>query len=238
MVRSCCLGISMNTQGSMGLCWTIILSPSWSASTDMSFTPKLIFALVGIASSQDAGRMDRVLHHFALFQGKGSYCSERDMFLPLLVFCIQVQWSLIVQTGGMRPQGTSSTFLNGVPAPRQLYFRQPRGGVRGLQPGQLVEVVKGVFGLSTSPKLWWMKLSQELCSLEVPTACRHSILLAIQLALCRKWHISVGDIRVLDGGHRREAWTESPLRPRRQQSHSYIPAKLGSSAGSHIGWTA
>ena len=60
-----------------------------------------------------------------------------------------------------------AAFLNGVPAPRQLYFRQPRGGIRGLEPGQLIEVVKGVFGLSTSPKLWWMKLSQDLCALSL-----------------------------------------------------------------------
>ena len=60
-----------------------------------------------------------------------------------------------------------AAFLNGVPAPRQLYFRQPRGGIRGLEAGQLIEVVKGVFGLSTSPKLWWMKLSQDLCKLKI-----------------------------------------------------------------------
>ena len=60
-----------------------------------------------------------------------------------------------------------AAFLNGVPAPRQLYFRQPRGGIRGLRPKQLIEDVKGVFGLSTSPKLWWMKLSQDLCSISI-----------------------------------------------------------------------
>ena len=32
-------------------------------------------------------------------------------------------------------------------------------------------------------------------TVDAPTACRHSILLAIQLAMCRSWHISVGDIR-------------------------------------------
>ena len=44
-----------------------------------------------------------------------------------------------------------AAFLNGVPAPRQLSLNSP-----------LVEVINGVFGLSTSPKLWWMKLSAEL----------------------------------------------------------------------------
>eukprot|EP00913_Durusdinium_trenchii_P003903 g3612.t1 len=43
-----------------------------------------------------------------------------------------------------------------------------RGLVKwGLRPKQLIEDVKGVFGLSTSPKLWWMKLSQDLCSISI-----------------------------------------------------------------------
>eukprot|EP00438_Fugacium_kawagutii_P028405 Skav208339 [mRNA] locus=scaffold5193:38831:45910:+ [translate_table: standard] len=58
-----------------------------------------------------------------------------------------------------------AAFLNGIPAPRKLYFRQPRGGIEALHPGQLVEVLKGVFGLSTSPKLWWTKLSSDLRAL-------------------------------------------------------------------------
>eukprot|EP00439_Symbiodinium_sp_Y106_P020985 s3390_g2.t1 len=41
--------------------------------------------------------------------------------------------------------------------------------VRELTPEerQLVEILKGVFGLSTSPKLWWLKLSEELLDLEL-----------------------------------------------------------------------
>ena len=60
-----------------------------------------------------------------------------------------------------------AAFLNGVSAPRQLYFRQPRRGMPTLQKGQLIEIIKGVFGLSTSPKLWWMKLSSELCQMKL-----------------------------------------------------------------------
>ncbi|CAE7612538.1 RE1 [Symbiodinium sp. CCMP2592] len=60
-----------------------------------------------------------------------------------------------------------AAFLNGVKAPRDLYFEQPRRGIPGLSRGQLVEILKGVFGLSTSPKLWWLKLSEELLSLEL-----------------------------------------------------------------------
>ena len=60
-----------------------------------------------------------------------------------------------------------AAFLNGVEAPRKLYFRQPIRGIPGLQRGQLIEIVKGVFGLSTSPKLWWLKLSGDLLDLQV-----------------------------------------------------------------------
>ena len=61
-----------------------------------------------------------------------------------------------------------AAFLNnGLPAPRNLYFRQPRRGIPSLKPGQIIKVLRGVFGLSTSPKLWWMKLSSELLELNV-----------------------------------------------------------------------
>ena len=55
-----------------------------------------------------------------------------------------------------------AAFLNGIPAPRRLFFRQPKSGMPTLAPGQIIEVLKGVFGLSTSPKLWWTKLSTDL----------------------------------------------------------------------------
>lgn len=60
-----------------------------------------------------------------------------------------------------------AAFLNGLPAPRNLYFRQPKRGIPSLVLGQLIEVLKGVFGLSTNPKLWWMKLSADLCEMEI-----------------------------------------------------------------------
>ena len=60
-----------------------------------------------------------------------------------------------------------AAFLNGVEAPRQLYFRQPSRGIPGLHRDQLVEILKGVFGLSTSPKLWWIRLSQDITTIEL-----------------------------------------------------------------------
>ena len=37
----------------------------------------------------------------------------------------------------------------------------------GLVPGQLIEIRKGVFGLATSPKLWWLKLSSDMLELKI-----------------------------------------------------------------------
>eukprot|EP00438_Fugacium_kawagutii_P025852 Skav231407 [mRNA] locus=scaffold4039:44689:52020:- [translate_table: standard] len=74
----------------------------------------------------------------------------------------------IVAVGDIR-----AAFLNGIPAPRDLYFRQPRRGMPTLQEGQIIEVLKGVFGLSTSPKLWWMKLSGDLKKAKIEYMGRH-----------------------------------------------------------------
>ncbi|CAE7214209.1 HSP90 [Symbiodinium sp. KB8] len=51
-----------------------------------------------------------------------------------------------------------AAFLNGVAAPRGLFFKQPPRGLPGVEEGVLVEIIKGVFGLSTSPRLWFEKL--------------------------------------------------------------------------------
>ena len=77
----------------------------------------------------------------------------RQSVIMAIQFALARAW--VASVGDIR-----AAFLNGVPAPRKLHFRQARGG--SLLPGQLVEVLKGVFGLSTSPKLWWTKLSTDL----------------------------------------------------------------------------
>ena len=86
--------------------------------------------------------------------------SNRHSLLLGLVVALARGWAIAI--GDIR-----AAFLNGVEAPRRLFFRQPVRGIRSLEPGQLVEIVKGVFGLSTSPKLWWLKLSKDLLSIRV-----------------------------------------------------------------------
>lgn len=63
----------------------------------------------------------------------------------LLALQVALCRSWKVSTGDIK-----AAFLNGVPAPRKLYFSQPRGGKPTLEAGQIIEVVKGVFGLYES----------------------------------------------------------------------------------------
>ena len=46
-----------------------------------------------------------------------------------------------------------------------LFIRQPREGLPGLLPGQLLLVVRGIFGLANSPRLFWRFLRDTLVKL-------------------------------------------------------------------------
>ena len=64
--------------------------------------------------------------------------------------------------------GDVAAFLNGVKAPRSLYFRQPAfRGLPGEEPGFLVEILKGVFSLTTSRRLRFQKLVGDLKELKL-----------------------------------------------------------------------
>ena len=80
---------------------------------------------------------------------------NRHSLLLGLVVALSSGWT--IRIGDIR-----AAFLNGVQSSGRLFFRQPARGIPGLRPGQLVEILKGVFGLATSPKLWWLKLSTDL----------------------------------------------------------------------------
>ena len=60
-----------------------------------------------------------------------------------------------------------AAFLNGVESRRWLFFEPPRRGLPGVAEGSLIEIIKGVFGLSNSPRLWWQKLATELREMEI-----------------------------------------------------------------------
>jgi hypothetical protein len=52
----------------------------------------------------------------------------------------------------------ADAFLSGRENTRRLYVRPPREGIKGVPQGSVIELVKGVFGLKESPRLWWLKL--------------------------------------------------------------------------------
>eukprot|EP00435_Cladocopium_sp_Y103_P030110 s1767_g7.t1 len=60
-----------------------------------------------------------------------------------------------------------AAFVNGIESRRGLYFEPPRQGLPGVADGSLIEIVKGIFGLSNSPRLWWQKLASELRNMEI-----------------------------------------------------------------------
>eukprot|EP00435_Cladocopium_sp_Y103_P026720 s1126_g6.t1 len=81
-------------------------------------------------------------------------------FMTLLFLAGQFGWRLAAGD-------VQAAFLNGNEARRNLYFSQPPRGLPGVEQGALIEVIKGVFGLATSPRLWWEKLSSDLKNLDI-----------------------------------------------------------------------
>lgn len=84
---------------------------------------------------------------------------KMSMFVALFL-ASQMHWKLAAGD-------VEAAFLNGVEAKRGFYFEPPRRGLDGVPEGSLIEIVKGVFGLVTSPRLWWEKLAEELRKIEV-----------------------------------------------------------------------
>eukprot|EP00972_Heterocapsa_arctica_P010366 1524040-Heterocapsa_arctica.AAC.1 len=46
--------------------------------------------------------------------------------------------------------------------PQDLYMQRPPEGLHGMRPGQLIQILKGVFGLATAPRQWWTTSSKAL----------------------------------------------------------------------------
>ena len=86
--------------------------------------------------------------------------ASKTSLFTLLYLASQLGWRLAAGD-------IEATFLNGVVSKRNLYFELPKRGLPGVEPGSLIQIVKGVFGLSNSPRLWWDKLAAELLSLEI-----------------------------------------------------------------------
>ena len=70
-----------------------------------------------------------------------------------------------------------AAFLNGLELKRSLWMHQPRCGIEGLDPRQILKIRKGVFGLSESPRMWYDRLCQVMLgeTFEVVYALAHWI---------------------------------------------------------------
>ena len=58
-------------------------------------------------------------------------------------------------------------FLTGSYLTRELYMHQPKTGFPDMVPGQLVRIKKNVFGLATSPHIWWQDLQGGVAKVEI-----------------------------------------------------------------------
>ena len=63
---------------------------------------------------------------------------------------------------GVSAGDVTAAFLNGEKLDRELYLRQPKHGLPGLHPEQLIKVEKGIFGLIDSPRKWWKKFKKDV----------------------------------------------------------------------------
>ena len=81
--------------------------------------------------------------------------------------CLYILFSIAVLMGWqVATFDVGDVFLTGMETMSRLCVRPPREGIRGVPQNTLIElrihIVKGVFGLKESPRLWWLKLRQAL----------------------------------------------------------------------------
>ncbi|CAE7234170.1 RE1 [Symbiodinium sp. CCMP2592] len=75
---------------------------------------------------------------------------------------LQLAASQLDDDWGVAAGDVTAAFLNGEKLDRELYLRQPKHGLPGLHPDQLIKIEKGVFGLIDSPRKWWKKFKKDI----------------------------------------------------------------------------
>ena len=55
-------------------------------------------------------------------------------------------------------------YFCGKPLEREVYLEQPRGGLPGLKPGQLLRAKKAIYGFAEAARLFWLALREHLLS--------------------------------------------------------------------------
>ena len=57
-----------------------------------------------------------------------------------------------------------NAYFSGKSVGREVYLDQPRGGLPGLQPGQLLKANKAIYGFAEAARLFWLALREHLLS--------------------------------------------------------------------------
>ncbi|CAE7777314.1 RE2, partial [Symbiodinium necroappetens] len=84
------------------------------------------------------------------------------------VMCIlQITASRLDQQWTLAAGDVTAAFLNGDAMERRLFLQQPKHGLPGLHPSQLIAIRKGVFGLVDSPRKWWRRFRQDIQRREI-----------------------------------------------------------------------
>ena len=80
-----------------------------------------------------------------------------QLFMHLLMsFAVNLDWDL-------SKFDVKDAFLTGKENMyRDLYVWPPREGIPGVPAGSLIQIIKGVFGLPESPRLFWLKMSEDV----------------------------------------------------------------------------
>ena len=55
-----------------------------------------------------------------------------------------------------------NAYFSGKEVGREIYLEPPRGGLPGLQPGQLLKAKKAIYGFAEAARLFWLALKEHL----------------------------------------------------------------------------
>ena len=81
--------------------------------------------------------------------------------------CPQVAFHLLCSQAVLKKRKIGSfdcktAFLTGKGHDRDIYCRPPREGLPGVEPGSLLKIVKGAYGLREAPRLWYLRAREIL----------------------------------------------------------------------------
>ena len=125
------------------------------------------------------------------FRDKMLGCYRRDAptasrLAEALVLTLTAIFGMLLALGDVK-----NAYFNGRELQREVYLEQPRGGLPGLRPGQLLRAKKAIYGFAEAARLFWIALSEAMCG----AGWRQSILEPALFTLRRSGSFDC------DGGH-------------------------------------